>query len=239
VVTTLPPTSDISQPPAHTGDTVVAPPGDAVPIPGMTAQTKPAPLPPPQPAPTYSPDAYNKFTELNNRYQAELQKPVGTRQLDGLIADYKSLGAQKDLPASVKQGTEVRIAALEKLATIQRLQKENAVSVDALDAQRKALHEEYGAAEKAIEDYQNSGPYLAQGKLQTSTAVAGKYALVNPATGRTVAYVDPASPIDIGKLLGEYIGVRGTTATAPGTEVTVIKVSNATLLPAPATAKEK
>jgi hypothetical protein len=201
--------------------------------PDMQAQTKPA-LPTPQPAVTFSKDAYNKFAELNDRYQTELQKPVGTRDLDPLIKDYKALLEQKEgLPPSVRMGSESRIAALEKLATIQRLQKESAASADTLAQQRKALQEQYSAAEKAIEDYEKTGPYLAEGTLQTSTAVSGKYALVNPVTGRTVAYVDPASQIDIGSLLGKYIGVRGVTKKAEGTDVNVIQVKNATLLPAP------
>jgi uncharacterized protein YgiM (DUF1202 family) len=201
--------------------------------PEMHAETSPA-MPIPQPALTFSKDAYHKFAELNDRYQAELQKPVGTRELDGLIKDYKALLEQKDsLPPSVRMGSESRIAALEKLATIQRLQKESTASADTLAQQRKALQEQYSAAEKAIEDYEKTGPYLAEGTLQTSTAVTGKYALVNPVTGRTVAYVDPASQIDIGSLLGKYIGVRGVTKKAEGTQVTVIEVKNATLLPAP------
>ena len=73
--------------------------------------------------------------------------------------------------------------------------------------------------------------------LQTSTIVQGKYALVNPATGRVVAYVDPASDIDIGTLVGKYIGVRGITTQPPGTDITVIKVSNATLQPTPKNVK--
>jgi len=226
-------------PPAGGESTMIRPPGGE----GAAAQTQPAqsvqaPLPAPQPTAAFSKDAYNKFNELNGRYQAELQKPVGTRDLAGMIAEYKALIAEKEgVPPSVRQGSESRIAALEKLQTIQRLQKESVASADALAAQRKALQEQYSAAEKAIEDYEKTGPYLAEGTLQTSTAVTGKYALVNPVTGRTVAYVDPASQIDIGSLLGKYIGVRGVTKKAEGTEVNMIEVKNATLLPAPVVAR--
>ena len=161
-------------------------------------------------------------------------QPVGQRDVDGLITDYKSLAGSTGLPPSVAQGSEARIAALEKLAAIQRLTKENAASSDALTERQKALQQQYADAQKAIEDYEQTGPYLAQGLLQTSAAVEGKYALVNPATGRVVAYVNPQADIDVGSLLGKYIGVRGSSSTADGTNMTVIQVKNATLLPTPA-----
>ncbi|MCL2647377.1 MAG: hypothetical protein FWD61_10305 [Phycisphaerales bacterium] len=199
----------------------------------------PTTLPAPVPTPAFSADAYKRFDELNARYQAELRKPVGTRELDGLIADYKALLASKEpMPSSVKQGSEVRLADLEKLATIQRLQKENAASADALDAQRKALQEKAKAAEDALKAFEHTGPYLAEGTLQTSTVVPDKYALVNPATGRTVAYVDPKSAIDIGSLLGKYIGVRGVSRKAQGTDMEVIQVKTATLIEAPTLPKK-
>jgi hypothetical protein len=187
----------------------------------------------PQPATQFSATAYSTFNDLNTKYQAELRKPPLQRDLDPLLKGYHDLLNEKDLAPSVKMGSESRIAALEKLAAIQRLAKENQTNTDTLAQQRQALQQEYSAAAKAIEDYEKTGPYLAEGTLQASAAVQGKYALVNPGTGRVVAYVDPAADVDIGSLVGKYIGVRGTTDTAPGTQVTVIHVRNATLLPAP------
>jgi uncharacterized coiled-coil protein SlyX len=221
--TTLPsPTVEITPPEPGAVDT-------GVPVTGETHTA----LAPPQPAKTFSSDGYTRFNALYGRYQKELQKPVGQRDLDALIADYKSLAGSNGLPPSVAQGSEARIAALEKLAAIQRLTKENAASSDALTERQKALQQQYAQAEQAIKDYEQTGPYLAQGRLQTSTAVEGKYALVNPWTGRVVAYVDPQADIDVGSLLGKFIGVRGSSHTADGTNMTVIQVKNATLLPMP------
>ncbi|HVS70212.1 MAG TPA: hypothetical protein VHQ47_03040 [Phycisphaerae bacterium] len=201
---------------------------------GVTAAaTQPTNAAPPPPAVTFNGDAAKKYDELNTQYQAELQKPPAQRDLDPLIKSYQDLLNEKDLAPSVKLGSESRLSALQKLAAIERLAKENTQSQDALNQQRAALQQEYATAEKAIEDYEKTGPYLAEGTLQTSTAVQGKYALVNPSTGRVVAYVDPAADVDIGSLVGKYIGVRGTTDIAPGTQVSVIHVRNATLLPAP------
>ena len=214
----------------------ISPPGEA-PAPGVTettAATEPKTVVvAPQPSPTFNADAYQQFADLNKRYQAELQKPLAERSYDSLIADYKSLAAGSNIPNSVAQGTQVRINSLEKLAAIQRLAKDNTASSDALAAQQKALQEQYSQAEKAIADYEQTGPYLAQGRLLTSNAVEGKYALVNPASGRVVAYVNPQSEIDISSLLGKYIGVRGSTHQSANSDLTIIEVKNATLLPDP------
>ncbi len=233
VPTTLPsPTVEIIPPSTEPATTETA----AVPMtPTPVPETPAAPVVvvPPQPTTTFSTDAYARFNELNTRYQMELRKPVGQRDLDGLIGDYKTLAGSTGLPPSVAQGSEARIVALEKLAAIQRLTKENAASSDALTERQKALQQQYAQAEQAIKEYEQTGPYLFEGRLQTSTAVEGKYALVNPSTGRVVAYVDPQADIDIGSLLGKYIGVRGSTHTADGTNMTIIQVKNATLLPMP------
>ena len=205
---------------------------------GVTATTEPTEthttvVVPPTPT-AYAPSAYSRFSELNTKTQDELRKPLAQRDLDSLVKQYKDLLTTENLPPSVKQGSEARISALDKMATLQRLQKEGTASAASLEEQRKALQQQYEAANKAIEEYERTSAYLAEGRLQSSTAVAGKYALVNPATGRVVAYIDPASDVDVSKLLGQYIGVRGATKKVAGTEVEVIHVRNATLLPEPA-----
>jgi hypothetical protein len=192
----------------------------------------------PVPAVQFSQTATQKFNELNTRFQEEERKPIAQRNVDDLIKAYKDLLAMENLSPSVKMGSESRIAALEKTAAIQRLEKENAAAANSLVQQREALQQQYAAAEKAIAEYQSTGPYIAQGTLQTSTIVQGKYTLVNPATGRVVAYVDPQSEVDISSLLGKYIGVRGTSSKPAGSDITLIRVTNATLMAPPAGAKK-
>jgi hypothetical protein len=49
-----------------------------------------------------------------------------------------------------------------------------------------------------------------------------------------IAYIDPANAeVDIGSLVGKYIGVRGISKKMEGSDITVIQVSNATLMPQP------
>jgi uncharacterized protein YgiM (DUF1202 family) len=237
--TTLP-TATIEIPAAPTTPTPTTPEATAAnttETPSIPASTEPAAarttVPVPAPAVTFSETATQKFNELNARYQEENSKPLAQRSVDGLIKDYKDLLTMPNLSPSVKLGTESRITALEKVAAIQRLSKENAAADESLTQQRQALQQQYAAAQAAIEAYQQSGPYIAEGVLKTSTIVKGRYALINPATDRVVAYVDPTSDIDIGSLVGKYIGVRGTSSTPSGSDITVIKVSNATLMPNP------
>jgi hypothetical protein len=191
------------------------------------------------PAVQFSQTATQKFNELNTRFQEEERKPISQRNVDELMKAYKELLAAENISPSVKIGSESRIAALEKTAAIQRLEKDNANATNSLTQQREALQQQYAAAEKAIAEYQSTGGYIAQGTLQTSTIVQGKYTLVNPATGRVVAYVDPQSEIDISTLLGKYIGVRGTSTKPAGTDITLIKVTNATLMPPPPGARRE
>ena len=221
-----------TEPDTHIGSVATTEPVATAP-----AATQTAVIVPPVPAVTFDPTAAQRFAELNTQTQLELRKPLAQRDLDGLIKEYKALLAREKLPPSVKLGSESRIAALEKMATVQKLAKEGTASADMIEEQRKALQAEYEAAQKAIEAYENSGPYVAEGELQTSTVVAGKYVLVNPATKRVVAYVDPVGDVDVSKLMGQYIGVRGSAQSVEGSQVKTIRVKNATLLPAPALPK--
>ena len=192
------------------------------------------PLPVLVPKVTYSETATAKFSEANARYQDEARKPPAQQNVGGLLQEFKDILALENVSPSVKAGAQADIAAIERTMTVQRLIVEQAAANDATKKESDALRQQYEEAEKAIAAAREAGPYSAEGLLQTSTIVAGKYALVNPQTGRVVAYVDPASAsIDIGSLVGKYIGVRGVSKKMEGSDITVIQVNNATLMPQP------
>ena len=192
------------------------------------------PLPVLVPKMTYSETATAKFNDANARYQEEGHKPPAQQNVEGLLAEFKDILAMENLAPSVKAGAQADIAAIERTMTVQRLIVEQAAVKEATNKESEALRAQYDAAEKAIAAAREAGPYNAEGLLQTSTIVTGKYALVNPATGRVVAYVDPASAsVDIGTLVGKYVGVRGISKKMEGSEVTLIQVNNATLMPQP------
>jgi hypothetical protein len=183
---------------------------------------------------TYSETATAKFNEANARYQDESRKPPAQQNVEGLLPEFKDILALENISPSVKAGAQADIAAIERTLTVQKLIVESAVVTEATKKESEALRAQYEAAEKAIAAAREAGPYNAEGLLQTSTIVSGKYALVNPQTGRVVAYVDPASAaVDIGSLVGKYVGVRGVSKKMEGSEITLIQVNNATLMPQP------
>ena len=226
-----------------TGVTVEAPtsvpplavfvPGPEAPLAGGAGAAG-QPLPVLVPKVTYSETATAKFNDANARYQDESRKPPAQQNVEGLLAEFKDIAAMENISPSVKAGAQADIAAIERTMTVQRLIIEQAVVTEATKKESEALRAQFDAAEKAIAAAREAGPYNAEGLLQTSTIVSGKYALVNPQTGRVVAYVDPASAaVDIGALVGKYVGVRGISKKMEGSEITVIEVNNATLMPQP------
>jgi uncharacterized protein YgiM (DUF1202 family) len=213
-----------------------------VPLPGTgSAGAAPSPtpavgptLPPIEPKVTFSETAMTRFSQAHARYQEEARKPLAQQQLDGLVQEFKDILAIENASPSVKAGSEANIAAIERTITVQKLLVEQAAANADTKVQADALRQQLADADKAIAAARDSGPYSAEGLLQTSNIVSGKYALVNPQTGRVVAYVDPSTAsVDIGKLIGNYIGVRGMTKRMDNSDIMVIQVNNATLMPPP------
>ncbi|HVT80201.1 MAG TPA: SH3 domain-containing protein, partial [Phycisphaerae bacterium] len=211
--------------------------GPTIELPGTAPATQPQ-LPPLVPAVKFSETATARFNDVNARYQAEAKKAVADQNLNALLAEFKEILAMENVAPSVQAGAQADIAAIDRTMTVQRLMKEQQAAQESTRKQTDALQEQYEAAQRAIAAARTAGPYSAEGLLQTSTIVQGKYALVNPTTSRVVAYVDPGnSSIDLSIFIGKYIGVRGITKTMENSDVKVIQVSNATLMPTPEAGK--
>lgn len=187
----------------------------------------------PQPAKEFPAGVFQKHSELAKKTSNELEKPLEQRNAAGLLDEWQALAKTADLPPSVKRSAQLHIEALERNVAMQKLAREVAAEDASATAARKARDEELAAAMKRLEDAARTGPYLAEGVLETSPTVKGKYALVDPITRRVKAYVDPAAEVDLSKLLGQYIGVRGTWISAKDAGIKVIRVNNATMMPAP------
>jgi uncharacterized protein YgiM (DUF1202 family) len=229
-----------------TGITVVAPttlPAVAAVLPespstppavgGVTPAPSPTIAPAPS-GPTYNEAALAKFKDASAKYQQEAKKAPADQNVDSLLQDFKDILAMDNISPSVKSGAQAYIAAAERTQTVQRLIKEQATSVQDTKSRSEALRAQQDAAERAVNEAKAAGPYAAQGLLKTSTVVAGMYALVNPEDQRVVAYVDPAiASINMDMLVGKYIGVRGESSKMNGSDITVIKVNNATMMPQP------
>lgn len=222
--------------------TIVRPPVSTATDPSEIATTEPSTvgttprkvIVPVQPSKIYNQDAETRFNNLNAITQAEFQKPMLQRDLTGLLREWQQLAAVPNISRAVKEGSQSRIDFIQKCIPLQQLVKAGQVAEDEeFQEKRKAYQQEWKATAQKIADLERNGPMLAEGRLETSTIIPNKYALVNPDTGRVTAYLNPSSEIELGKLLNQYVGVRGTIEDDKNLNLKVIKVKNATLLPKP------
>ncbi len=184
------------------------------------------------PAPVkFSADAFSTYSHLTRQMQAQFNKPIMQRQLQPLLTGFENLMKKPHLPNSVIDGSNARIKLLKKQIAIQEIvaasQKQKP-----LTAVLAPYQQQWEQSQKELAQAEAKAPYIAYGILKTST-VLKKYALVDPTTGRVVAYLDPSSKIDISKLLGSYIGVKGEVVSNTGVVVHVIKVTAATMFSQP------
>jgi hypothetical protein len=192
-------------------------------IPGLVA---------PAPQVSYNQSAYTAFSRLNHKIQLEFRKPLlQERHLASLLKGYQNLLKRPQLPPSVRRGSVARIQLLKKELAIQKL-VESAAKAPPIKQVIAPYQQQWKKSQEEIAKAYENAPYLAKGVLKTSQAVRD-YALVDPATGRVIAYLVPNGKIAISKLLGSYIGVKGEVISKTGMTVKVIQVVSATLLPPP------
>ncbi len=192
-------------------------------IPGLVA---------PAPQVSYNQPAYTAFSRLNHKIQLEFRKPLlQERHLASLLKGYQNLLKRPQLPPSVRRGSIARIKLLKKELAIQKL-VESAAKTPPIKQVIAPYQQQWKKSQEEIAKAYENAPYLAKGVLKTSQAIKD-YALVDPATGRVIAYLVPAGKIAISKLLGSYIGVKGEVISKTGMTVKVIQVVSATLLPPP------
>ncbi len=185
----------------------------------------------PAPEVKFSPDAFRTYRQLNRQMQAQFDKPIMQRNLQPLLTDFENLIQRPNMPHSVIDGSNARIKLLKKQIAIQEIvaasQKQKP-----LTAVLAPYQQQWEQSQKELARAEAKAPYIAYGILKTST-VLKNYALVDPNTGRVVAYLEPSSKIDISKLLGSYIGVKGEVVSSTGVVVHVIKVTAATMFSEP------
>ena len=214
------------------------PSGQSVPLPVGTSSSNAAgnvavtPVPPALKAPNSSKvSLFATFRRLNRQTQLEFQKPLIQRQLEPLLRGYEKLAAVAGAPAWLKEGVAARIGVLKRTIAIQELVEANR-NTPPVNKVIAPYQQQWQESQKQIAAALERAPYVAKGVLRTSTVLKSKYALVNPANGRVTAYIDPTSRIDLSRLLGEYVGIKGV-VTGGGAVIKVIRVATATLLPEP------
>ncbi len=182
--------------------------------------------------PAVNPSRFTQYDQLAQATQKEFDKKLGDENLAPLAVQAKALLAQPGLPASMKKDTTELLAAVNSRMAVQALYKANQTQ-PSIQQQVQPYQEKWSHSQQKINDIMAREPYVAMGVLRHSSALRSKYALVNPTTDRVTAYVDKTTQIDISKLLGEYIGVKGDFVGKTGTIVPLIKVTTATLMPSP------
>ena len=179
----------------------------------------------------FSPDAFSTYQELNRQMQAQFDKPIMQRDLQPLLSAFEKLVQRPDMPQSVIDGSDARIKILKKQIAIQEIVA-SSEKQKPLNAVLAPYQQKWKQSQQELAKAEAKAPYIAYGILKTST-VLKNYALVDPTTGRVVAYLEPTSKIDISKLLGSYIGVKGEVVSSTGVVVRVIKVTAATMFSEP------
>jgi hypothetical protein len=156
------------------------------------------------------------LVELEAQVEAMREMPLEEQPLDQMIARYELLESKGGL----SQPDAYRVAS--RLTTL-RYNKRIAEGLTVIARARDT--------ESAPET--DPGPeivtYNAVGQLLASSVYDGRtlprmYRLVDPTTGRAVAYLRPAGPVDTTAFLGRFVGIQGTTAYDPALKLKVITV---------------
>ena len=155
-------------------------------------------------------DAIAEYDTLEKEFADLAKKPILEQPLPDMITRYQKVIEADDLPSSMREIAQVRVASLqarndarEKFLAVQNDEKKMAAKQQSLIAERQEIEDRIKQNNLEI--------FVAVGTLRTSSLQIGQamlYRLTDPATGRTVAYIR-TNDSKIAGMLGEFIGVRG------------------------------
>lgn len=192
--------------------------------------------PPARPA---KPASVERFESLEKSYEALTKEPVCTAEISPLLTEYRNLAADESADERVRAMCDSRIAMLEVRQDLQTRLRE----IDKLRARADLTKEEAAAARLALD---RSGDYDAVGRLTASTVYTGAtlprlLRIVDPATGRTIAYIEPDDRFDYAGMIGQIVGVTGSKSYDAGLRLTLVKPRHVEILTASvsATASER
>jgi uncharacterized protein YraI len=151
----------------------------------------------------------DKLRQVEQKMLPLFNQPLEQQPLEKMIQRYQEL-QQQDLPGVDQRIVRARLAALKR-------NKELAQALNQID-QVQQQTEKQKAAEQAAADSEPEvlprAQYDAVGELVASSVYDGDnlprmFRLVEPASGYTVGYVEPAD-VDAQRALGQVIGIVGT-----------------------------
>jgi hypothetical protein len=150
------------------------------------------------------------LSELENLMRAELKRPVKEQDLTALRSRFEEIANQKDenIPAQIAR---IRLQQLKDWQVLVTARGDSVVSATDLESYRAGLTEERAKImQRPIE--KAAIRYDLEGELRRSYAFAaqqGRYRLVDPRSGSTVAYVDvpPTLNVNVENLVGCVVGI--------------------------------
>ncbi len=188
---------------------------------------KGAVLPPPSEQTIYA-----QLKRLNHQTVLEFHKPLPQEtQLAALLKQYQGWCARQHLPALLRGNVRTWCKVIKKRIALRQLALTTSKS-ESVSKLIRPWQKQWKQSQKALAKLMVRSPFLAKGVLRTSLATKN-YALVDPRTGRVIAYLEPTNKIALSKLLGLYIGVKGIITGKTGLTVRIIQAASATLLPTP------
>lgn len=163
------------------------------------------------------------LADVDQRMLPHFQEPLEEQPIDEMIEAYSRFLGDASLSSADRRIVRLRLAALEHnkrvLAAIQR-------SGDTLD--------ELASIRREQED-RDAGDFDAVGILRASSIYDGTnmprlYRLVDPTTQRARAYVAPNDTFNAGEVLGELVGVHGSSSFDSQARLTVLEPTRVTVL---------
>lgn len=195
-------------------------PTDSIPSNGSSSPAAPTTAP----AQTAISSAEKEFDTLEARFNELSKLPLEQQPVDELLVGYEKLVADKQLPESMLRMAEFRLKGLKirKEALIQY--EETKKLRDRLAEQTKPLEAEGSEIAQRLEE-NRIRQFTAVGTLRPSALPFGGktlYRLTDPATGRTVVYINSDDP-NVLKLEGLFIGIRGEVTEDPVRRIKFIR----------------
>lgn len=197
--------------------TVVEPPAETPGTPG-TPVTPAAPAAPVGPG---KPPVVERFESLERSYETLMKEPIRTAEIEPLINQYRGLAGADDADERVTAFANVRVELLRIRLDLQERMRD----LDRLRTRADMSQEESAAARLALD---RSGDYDAVGRLTASTVYTGVnlprlLRIVDPTSGRTVAYVEPDDRFDYAGMIGQIVGLSGAKSYDAGLRLTLVK----------------
>ncbi len=189
----------------------------------ITLESEPEPEPEPEPAPILSAEILAGVTlaDAESKYEEIRSSPENDSEFEAMELIYLTISERPTTNASERSRAEVRLRQIR----IQRDLQKRIDTLRRLESRAKVDRERIEAIREALLD---RADYTAIGRLSRSRVYDGRtlpllYRLEDPASGRTITYVQPDSTIAVEAGLGRIVGIVGVEREDTGYRIRIIK----------------